>query len=178
MFEASGAGDVAGLQIVMESLLAADVVWSPADLVEAEHPVSVVRMLEAAASGAQVTTLEAEEVASGVFRADPEQVTDALVAAFGGPAEEAVPVIVLNGNGVPGIGEAVAEKLLPGGFRVAVAQHAPDFDHPETLIVVGSPDDVALAERVRDLLGVGSVSVSVGSGIAPVTVVIGKDFTG
>ena len=44
--------------------------------------------------------------------------------------------------------------------------------------MVGSPDDVGLAERVRDLLGVGSVSVSVGSGIAPVTVVIGKDFTG
>jgi hypothetical protein len=80
MFEASGAGDVAGLQIAMESLMAADVVWSPADLVDAEHPVSVVRMLEAA-SGAQVTTLEAEEVASGVVRADPEQVTDALVAA-------------------------------------------------------------------------------------------------
>jgi hypothetical protein len=80
MFETSGAGDVAGLQIVMGSLLAADVVWSPAELVDAEHPVSVVRMLEAA-SGAQVTTLEAEEVASGVVRADPEQVTDALVAA-------------------------------------------------------------------------------------------------
>ena len=106
-----------------------------------------------------MATLEAAEVASGVFRATPEQVTDALVAAFGGPAEEAVPVIVLNGNGVPGIGEAVAEKLLPGGFRVAVSQNASDFDHPETLIVVGSPDDVALAERVRDLLGVGSVSV-------------------
>ena len=89
-----------------------------------------------------------------------------------------MPVIVLNGNGVPGIGEAVAEKLLPSGFRMAVSQNASDFDHPETLIVVGSPDDVALAERVRDLLGVGSVSVSVGSGIAPVTVVIGKDFTG
>jgi LytR cell envelope-related transcriptional attenuator len=176
MFEASGAGDVAGLQIVMEALLAADVAWSPADL-DAEHPASVVRMLESA-SGASVATVEAEEVASGVFRANPEQVTEALVAAFGGPAEEAVPVIVLNGNGVPGIGEAVAEKLLPGGFRVAVSQNASDFDHPETLIVVGSPDDVALAERVRDLLGVGSVSVSVGSGIAPVTVVIGKDFTG
>jgi len=177
MFAGSGAGDVAGVQIVMESLLAADVAWSPSDLAVAEHPGSVVRMLEAA-SGAQVVTLEAEEVATGVFRANPEEVTDALVAAFGGPAEEAVPVIVLNGNGVPGIGEAVAEKLLPGGFRVAVSQNASDFDHSETLIVVGSPDDVALAERVRDLLGVGSVSVSVGSGIAPVTVVIGKDFTG
>ncbi len=177
MFEASGAGEVAGLQIVMGSLLSADVAWSPSDLADAEHPGSVVRMLEAA-SGAQVAALETEEVASGVSRANPEQVTDALVAAFGGPTEDAVPVIVLNGNGVPGIGEAVAERLLPGGFRVVVSQNASDFDHLETLIVVGSPDDVALAERVRDLLGVGSVSVSVGSGIAPVTVVIGKDFTG
>jgi hypothetical protein len=46
------------------------------------------------------------------------------------------------------------------------------------VIVVGSPDDVAPAERVRDLLGVGSVSVPVGSGIAPVTTVVGKDFSG
>jgi hypothetical protein len=177
MFEASTAGDVVGLQIVMEALLSADVAWSPADLADADHPGAVIRML-GAASGAEVVGLEAEEVASGVLRATPEQVSGALVEAFGGPAEEAVPVIVLNGNGVPGIGEAVAERLLVGGFRVAVSQNASDFDHSETLIVVGSPDEVGLAERVRDLLGVGSVSVSVGSGIAPVTVVIGKDFTG
>lgn len=177
MFEASAAGDVAGLQIVMEALLSADVAWSPTDLADADRPGAVIGLLEAA-SGAEVVRLEAEEVASGVLRATPEQVSGALVEAFGGPAEEAVPVIVLNGNGVPGIGEAVAERLLPGGFRVAVSQNASDFDHPETLIVVGSPDDVGQAERVRDLLGVGSVSVSVGSGIAPVTVVIGKDFTG
>ena len=128
---------------------------TPADLADADHPGAVIRML-GAASGAEVVGLEAEEVASGVLRATPDQVSDALVAAFGGPAEEAVPVIVLNGNGVPGIGEAVAERLLPGGFRVEVSQNASDFDHPETLIVVGSPDDVGLAERVRDLLGVGA----------------------
>jgi hypothetical protein len=177
MFESSAAGDVVGLQIVMEALLAADVAWSPSDLADADHPGAVIRLL-GAASGAEVVRLDADEVASGVLRATPEQVSGALVEAFGGPAEEAVPVIVLNGSGVPGIGEAAAERLLPGGFRVAVSQNASDFDHPETLIVVGSPDDVGLAERVRDLLGVGSVSVSVGSGIAPVTVVIGKDFTG
>lgn len=66
----------------------------------------------------------------------------------------------------------MAERSGPAGS--AVSQKA----SPETLIVVGSPDEVALDDRVRDLLGVGSVSVSVGSGIAPVTVVIGKDFTG
>lgn len=177
MFEASADGDVVGLQIVMEALLSADVAWSPSDLADADDPDAMARVLEDA-SGAHVVTLDAEEVASGMLRATPEQASGALVEAFGGPAEEAVPVIVLNGNGVPGIGEAVAERLLPGGFRVAVSQNASDFDHPETLIVVGSPDDVGLAERVRDLLGVGNVSVSVGSGIAPVTVVIGKDFTG
>jgi hypothetical protein len=176
MFEASVDGDVVGLQIVMEALLSADVAWSPTDLADADDPDAVARVL-GDASGGQVVRLDAEEVASGMLRATPEQVSSALVEAFGGPAEEAVPVIVLNGNGVPGIGEAVAERLLPGGFRIAVSQNASDFDHPKTLIVVGSPDDVGLAERVRDLLGVGSVSVSVGSGIAPVTVVIGKDFT-
>lgn len=177
MFEASPAGDVAGVQIVMEALLSADVAWSSTDLTDADRPGAVIGMLKAA-SGAEAVRLEAEEVASGVLRATPEQVSAALVEAFGGPAEESVPVIVLNGNGVPGIGEAAAERLLPGGFRIAVSQNASNFDHPETQIVVGSPDDVGLAERVRDLLGVGSVSVSVGSGIAPVTVVIGKDFTG
>ncbi len=71
---------------------------------------------------------------------------------------------MLNGNGVPGIGEATSERFLPGGFRVAISQNASGFDHPHTLIVVGSPDDVRLAERVRNLLRVGSVSVSVGTG--------------
>jgi hypothetical protein len=161
----------------MEALLSADEAWSPSDLADTDDPDAVIRVLEDA-SGAEVVTLETEEVASGMLRTTPQQVSDALVEAFGGPAVQAVPVIVLNGNGVPGIGEAVAERLLPGGFRVAVSENAADFHHPETLIVVGSPDDVELAERVRDLLGEGSVSVSVGSGIAPVTVVIGKDFTG
>jgi LytR cell envelope-related transcriptional attenuator len=177
MLAEPGAGGVSGLQVVLEALLSADVAWAPTDLAEAERPGTVVRALSAAA-GSNVATLQADEVASGILRPSPEQVTEALVEAFAGPATEAVPVIVLNGNGVPGIGEAVAERIIPGGFRVAVSQNASDFDHVETLVVVGSPDDVALAERVRDLLGVGSVSVSVGSGIAPVTIVVGKDFTG
>lgn len=171
------AGGVAALQIVLEAMFAAELEWTTTDLADAERPGSIVDALSAAA-GSEVPILQTDEVAAGVFRASPEQVTDGVVDAFGGPATAAVPVIVLNGNGIPGIGEAVAEAILPGGFRVAVSQNASDFDHAETLIVVGSPDDVALAERVRDLLGVGSVSVSVGSGIAPVTVVVGKDFTG
>jgi hypothetical protein len=131
-----------------------------------------------AASGAEVVRLEAEVVASGVILATPNQVSGALVEAIGGPVEVAVPLIVLNGNGVPGIGEAVSEPLLPGGVRVAISQNASDFDHPETLIVVGSARGRRLGRTCARLARCGGVSVSVGSGIAPVTVVIGKDFTG
>ena len=169
-------GGVAALQIVLKALATAGASWDAADLVEAHNGGHVADALSAV-SGSNVVTLQADEVASGVFRSSPEQVSQALVEAFRGPAAEATPVIVLNGNGVPGIGEKVAERLIPSGFRVAVSQNASEFDHPETLIVVGSPDDIGLAERVRDLLGVGTVSVSVGSGIAPVTVVVGEDFS-
>jgi hypothetical protein len=129
--------------------LSADVAWAPIDLGEAERPGTVVRALSVAA-GSNVASLQADGWRAGILRASPDQVTAALFEAFGGPATEAVPVIVFNGNGVPGT----------------------------ALIVVGSPEDVALAGRVRDLLGVGSVSVSVGSGIAPVTIFVGKDFSG
>lgn len=177
MLAEPGSGGVAALALLLGTMLSAQVDWQIVDLADAERPDAVVRALSAA-RGSNVAVLEAEQTASGVLRSSPEQVAQALVAAFGGPAEPATPVIVLNGNGIPGIGELVAERLLPAGFRVAVSQNASDFDHRETLIVVGSPDDVALGERVRDLLGVGSVSVSVGSGIAPVTIVVGEDFTG
>jgi len=170
-------GGVAGLRLVLEALFAADVRWDSASFTETDDVGAVTRTLHAAA-GSRAVVLEVDEVATGVFVASTDQVIRALVDAFGGPVEEAIAVIVLNGNGVPGIGQSVAEHLLPGGFRVVVSENASTFDHRETLVVVGSADDVALGQRVRDLLGVGSVSVSVGSGIAPVTVVVGKDFIG
>jgi hypothetical protein len=172
-----GPGGAAALQIVLKALAIAGASWDASDLAEAPDGTHVAEALSAVSSS-NVVTLQTDQVASGIYRSSPEQVSEALVEAFGGPATDATPVIVLNGNGVPGIGEQVAERLIPGGFRVAVSQNASEFDHPETLIVVGTPDDVGLAERVRDLLGVGSVSVSVGSGIAPVTVVVGEDFSG
>jgi hypothetical protein len=174
--------DVAGdretaLGIVLDGLFASGVQWTAEDLFDASDPAAVVELLNAA-GGTRSVMLPTQEVATGVFRTSPEQASATLVEAFGGPAEPAVPVIVLNGNGVPGIGELVAERILPGGFRVAVSENASSFDHEQTLVVVGSSNDVELAQRVRDLLGVGSVAVSVGSGIAPVTVVVGKDFIG
>ena len=164
------------LQLILEGLLASGAQWRPGDLSESDGPAALQTLT--AANGSRVVAVPTEEVASGVFQARSEQVSGALVDAFAGPEGDAVSVIVLNGNGVPGIGERVAEKILSGGFRIVVSENASSFDHEQTLVVVGSADDVALGERVRDLLGVGSVSVSVRSGIAPVTIVVGKDFVG
>jgi hypothetical protein len=101
-----------------------------------------------------------------------------VATAFGVPDREVVPVIVLNGSGEPGIGQLAAERLVPGGFRVVVSENASDFGHETTQIVVASEDLRPAAERVRDLLDVGDVQVAgPASGLADVTVVIGKDFT-
>jgi hypothetical protein len=177
MLEEAGEGGTAAFALVMQGLLEADAEWQPPDLAKADSPSSVLEILGSAA-GATVATVPSVEAATDIFQAEPEAVRATLVEAFGGPDREVVSVIVLNGSGVPGVGELVAERIVPGGFRVVVSENASSFDHEETLVVVGSADDVALGERVRDLLGVGSVNVSVASGIAPVTIVVGKDFPG
>lgn len=174
--ETPGRAGTIAFELVLEGLLRAAPGWEAADLGEADDPTAVAEALTGAA-GVDVVVLPAEEGTPGIVRADPEAVRETLVAAFGGPDREVVSVIVLNGSGVPGVGEIVAERIVPGGFRIVVNENASTFDHEETLVVVGSADDVPLGERVRDLLGVGSVSVSVSSGIAPVTVVVGKDLT-
>jgi hypothetical protein len=177
LLEEAGDGRNAAFELVLRGLFGAGEVWSPSDLANADSPSSVLQVLESAA-GATVASVPIVEAASGVFVAEPEAIRESLVAVFGGPDREVVNVIALNGSGVPGVGELVAEHLAPGGFRIVVSENASEFDHEETLIVVGSADDVALGERVRDLLGTGSVNVSVASGLAPVTIVVGKDFTG
>jgi hypothetical protein len=177
LLEDSGDGATSAFQLVVNGLLQAKVSWDPADLAEADSPAAVVRTFEAA-GGAPVATVPVVEAATGVFRAEPDAIRSALVETFGGPDRQVVEVIVLNGSGLPGVGELVAQRLVPDGFRVVLSENASNFNHAETLVVVGSADDVGLGERVRDLLGTGSVNVSVSSGIAPVTIVVGKDFVG
>jgi hypothetical protein len=176
MLEDAGAGAGSAFSLVLSGLLA-DVEWDPTALADSDSASSVAEVLEAA-RGATVSSIPSVQAAEGIFVSEPDAVRRAIVDAFGGPDREVVRVIVLNGSGLPGVGELVAERIVPGGFRIVVSENAANFDHEETLVVVGSADDVVLGERVRDLLGTGSVNVSLSSGIAPVTVVVGKDFTG
>lgn len=107
---------------------------------------------------------------------------DALLAelAIGpGTQQEDIKVQVLNGNGVPGIGQEVAEALIGAGFRVVLTGNAKRLNYQTTLIVTYDDSEAgqALAERARKLIGVGEVQISEQSqGIVDLTIVIGKDF--
>jgi hypothetical protein len=177
LLEDAGAGGTSAFELVVSGLLGEEVEWRETDLADSDEPVSVLDTL-AASGGAAVSAVPVGEAAADVVQPDLDALPATIREVFGGPDRPVVGVIVLNGSGVPGVGELVAERLVPEGFRVVVSENASDFDHRETLVVVGSADDVALGERVRDLLGVGSVNVSVASGIAPVTIVVGRDFQG
>jgi len=150
--------------------------WEAQDLPQADDPSRVAELLDAA-RGAVVEVLPTEEVPGGLLRTERETIRTIVTVAWGVPDREVLPVIVLNGSGTPGIGEQVAERLIPGGFRVVVSENASSFDHDTTIIVVSSEERRALGEHVRDLMGVGEVQVAgPASGLADVTVVVGKDF--
>lgn len=87
---------------------------------------------------------------------------------------------ILNGVGVPGLGQEVAQQLRPGGYRVVLTGNADHFDYAETLIVVyeNTADQVAVARDIRDLLGVGRIEQSTTpQTVVDVTIVVGADFT-
>jgi LCP family protein required for cell wall assembly len=86
---------------------------------------------------------------------------------------------LLNGNGAPDGGVAVAEKLIPAGFHLVDNGNARNFDYAQTQIVVYASDSatLALAQQVKTLLGAGTVVVSATPQTSvDVTVVVGKDL--
>lgn len=150
--------------------------WEPGDLPVSDGPTRAAEILNGA-RGASVAVLPGDEVSGGFLRPDLDAIRTFVTALWGVPDREVLPLVVLNGSGEPGIGESVAERVIGGGFRVVVSENATSFDHQTTLVVVASEGDRALGERVRDLLGIGEVQVAgPASGIADVTVVVGKDF--
>jgi hypothetical protein len=94
-------------------------------------------------------------------------------------AADEIEVQILNGNGVPGIGQEVAQRLITHGFRILLTSNAQRLDYKKTLIVTydSSPEGQAMAERARKLLGVGEVQVSAQrQDIVDLTIVVGRDF--
>ncbi|HVF53884.1 MAG TPA: LCP family protein [Actinomycetota bacterium] len=123
------------------------------------------------------TSVEADEL----YVADVDEMNELAARAFGEDhaVRDEVRVQILNGNGVPGIGQVVATKLIGQGFRVVLTGNARHLNYSKTLIVTydSSEEGHALAERAKKLLGVGEIQVSVQQqGIVDLTIVVGKDF--
>lgn len=131
-----------------------------------------------------LTSLPVRPVSAGddeLYATDADEVGDFVSSTFSHirrPQDE-IRVQILNGNGVPGIGQKVAERLIGKGFRVILSGNARRLNYQKTLIVTydRSEEGQALAERARELIQVGQVQVSVQQqGIVDLTIVIGEDF--
>jgi polyisoprenyl-teichoic acid--peptidoglycan teichoic acid transferase len=124
------------------------------------------------------------DTATALYAADGASL-DALVGRYlsdsrtRGPDAEGRLVEILNGNGVPGIGQAVADRLVPKGFRVVLNRNAGRFDYQTTQVVVyaDSATARALGDEVRAALGAGQVVLSRRrQDLVDVTIVVGRDF--
>ena len=118
------------------------------------------------------------EVVVGSVRVPLYDELDVLVADVFEQPIPPVPVVVLNGNGDPGVGASVAALLVPLGFRIVVSENADNFGHTSTEVIADGEEHVAEAQQIATTLGVGAVEISrVPSGIGDITIVIGRDFS-
>ncbi len=111
-------------------------------------------------------------------RADP-LVADRFPAAHSGEPIDGRRLQILNGNGRPGIGQEVAARVLPGGFRVVLTDNADRFDHEITRVIVhgDEPDQLDRARELVRLIGTGQVEVSrTPQSVVDITIVVGRDF--
>ena len=134
-----------------------------------------------ASSETDVVELPVQDVGAGLARPVADSVAGLVAERFvvAGETGREVRLVVLNGNGIPGIGEAVTRALVPAGFRLVSSQNAPAFDVKTTTIVASTEEFLDEARLARELLGVGDVYLGEQpTGVADVSVVIGRDFGG
>jgi hypothetical protein len=88
-------------------------------------------------------------------------------------------VLVLNGVGTPGLGDAVRAKLVAADFVFVASRNAERFGYETTQVLVpeATPEAQALGNRVAEALGVQpDVRQSDLGTIADVVVIVGADF--
>jgi hypothetical protein len=130
------------------------------------------------AGAREAIVLPVEDVGSGLASPDEEAVAELVEERFvPTSSEDKVRLVVLNGNGVPGIGEHVARMLVPEGFHLVANENAASFDQEETQVVATSNEFLDDAHRAQRLLGVGKVYIGLQpTYLADVFVIVGKDF--
>ena len=119
------------------------------------------------------------------FRADVpamNALVDRLLAASVPPGvrEGGNRVLVLNGVGTPGLGDAVRARLVPAGFVFVDARNADRFGYESTQVLVpaATQEAQALGERVAAALGLPDALVATQDfgTVADVVVLVGADF--
>jgi anionic cell wall polymer biosynthesis LytR-Cps2A-Psr (LCP) family protein len=86
---------------------------------------------------------------------------------------------ILNGNGVPGVGEDVAARLDMQRFQVINSANADNFEHPDTVVLVYEDDEdvMSAAEEIVASLETGRVELRPRTqDISEITIIVGKDY--
>jgi LytR cell envelope-related transcriptional attenuator len=135
-----------------------------------------VRELLLAAHQAAVLEVPTAPSEGGGLLADPQDVEEFVEGHLGRAASPLVRVVVLSAGGRRGHVLAIATRLATQGFRVVAAQQA-RAELALTQIVASDESFLPKAAQVQAILGVGSVYVGPeSSGVADITIVVGKDF--
>ena len=95
------------------------------------------------------------------------------------PSSKRVKIEVLNGCGVPGIGERVAADIDMARYQIVNSSNADNFDHAETLIIVYSDDKTitGAAQELRNELEVGKLEAHPQTQtLSDISVIVGKDY--
>ncbi|MEX2275142.1 MAG: LCP family protein [Actinomycetota bacterium] len=162
--------------IVLQGLFAEELLLLPTDLLDSDDPLAVSRILQAA-QGAGVTALPVN-VLQSLTTPDYPAIHQLVGDVFGRPGPAPIPVIVTNGSGEPGVGQAVAARIIPAGFRVVISDNAEEFGRKTTQIQADGESAIPLANEVLEALGVGQVVIQeVPSGLAELTILVGKDLS-
>jgi hypothetical protein len=86
-------------------------------------------------------------------------------------------VQILNGTGELELAQRVAQKLVPAGIEVTLTGNANPLGQRQTQVIYYEADKRAMAQKVRDALGVGVLVRNRNrTDVVDVTVIVGKDF--
>jgi hypothetical protein len=133
--------------------------------------------LRALGKGAAVSGTIPGRLVEGLGFAYFEPDVAALRAMLGGKApESAVSVEVQNGSGVVGAAQKISEAISPLGYTILPPKNAEGFPDVETTQLFAALDVLAEADRLRGLIGRGTVVQQETLPAGRVIIVVGKDL--
>jgi LytR cell envelope-related transcriptional attenuator len=175
LLEARGGDPDDRWDAVLTALMATPPTLQRSDLKEVSSLSAVQRTLTASVAG-EVLPIVVQTVAGTTYI--PKQPDFDHLVQSTWRTRQPIPTIVQNGNGKADVAEAVARSIIPAGFRVVLSQNAQAFDVPTTSVIANGAAHANQARRAQKALGLGQVQLSpLASGVADVTIVVGKDFT-